>query len=972
MAENKNRTQKNDDLAEQIRAAMNVKPSAPAQPDPMEQTRSFGNEVPVDDRFEQFFKKTVAVIPTLKKEPEDRGEYESVEDSESGHSHSLFGRFLQRNRKPAELPPKEVQEKPQPVQPLPAKPVPTLAEEPDAAQKALERAEREADRLTAEKQERELARRRAEEKAARERARQQAVLQATREREERIAAERAAKEQAEQEARQQAAEQAAREQAEREAQQRAAEQAAREQAEREARQRAAEQAAREQAEQKAREHAAEQLAAQLAAEQAEREEAKRLAAQKQQEELARQRLAEREAHNTTTAQAALAAIEQAENTPEEPTVQPESTSFAQKELEALGAGKEETMSVKLDLGDMPEEEPEPQKKANHRMKKAAMHLFGGAQDEPDEAEDEAEETAPNGAARVQEPETPEDRKAYLEAQKAKSILRTVLSGILALVLIYLGAAARGGSLPLVEMIDPQLAPEPFVAVNMILLLLAAVLGFSVLRCGAAGILGHASGDSMPMLAMLGALVQLAAFLIKPEWYDPLHTTIFAGAAALLLCLAQAGHMVQWGSACENNELIHAGAAHEVAGLYPDQDEVIRLTDGMDETDPLLLLSRPAAELQGFLRRSFSESENEPRLQKLSWLLVICALAAAGISFVMGGEAAGAISSAAGLLCLGAPLASVLGSSLPMDLCGKSAARVGAIVPGWESAEELTESNVLHVTSDDLFPVGCIHLHGIKTFEKERIDMAILYAASILQFSSNGLKEVFMEILQNDTRMLFKTEGITKMAGKGMIGWIDNQRIIVGNRAMMAEHHIEIPSMDYENRYTKGQRSPVYLAVAGRLYGMFLLSYATDPAVLSTIEMLRAEGYSLLVSSDDFCISVEAIENAYGLNHGEVRLLNNTQKERLAPALAPVEACDGCLVHLGGFASLAGGIRAALSARSAGRAASMLSMISVLVSCVIGLVLAATGGLAGLVLPAVVLYQAAWCGLTLLAPAMKKY
>ncbi len=927
MAENKNQAKTGEESVDEILAELGQKPSAPAEPHPIEQTRSFGNEVPVDDNFEQFFKKSVAVIPN-QQEPEDDGEYESVDDREEKRSHSLFGLFLQRGRK------QQSQQEPEPEN---ADTVPVQMEAHEkkqaeakaaAVQEAVKKAEREADALAAQRQAQELARRQAEEKAARELARKQALEQAAREREERMAAEQAAKEKAEQEA---------------------------------------------------KERAAEELAAQLAAEQAEREKRAAKARRQQQEEQARQRLEQREAHSSSTAQAALAAIEQAESKPEEPTLQPEGVSFVQKEQQALGAGEQETMSVKLDLGGLPQkqavqEETDEAPAPKHSKIKEALHLFGRARDEEEPQEEEEDELLPSqskNAAR-QEIEDPEELKTVLEAEKARCMLRTVLSGIAALLLVYLGAAARGGTLPLLDMIDPQLAPEPFLAANMILLLGAAVLGFGMLRRGAAGILGRASGDTLPMLAMLGALVQLAVFLAKPEWYDPLHATVFAGPAVLLLCLNQAGRLVQAGAACENFELVNAGVEHEAANVCRDQDEVLRLTKGMDETDPVLLLSRPAAKAKGFLRRSFSDNENEPRLQHLSWLLTVCALAAAGVCLVMGGDAAGAVSSSAGLLCLGAPLASALGSSLPMDLCGKGAARVGAVIPGWESAEELTESNVLHVTSDDLFPSGCIHLHGIKTFEKERIDLAILYAASILQFSSNGLKEVFMAILQNDARMLFKTEGITKTAGKGILGWIDNQRVIVGNRAMMAEHGIEIPSMDYENRYTKGQRSPVYLAVAGRLYGMFLLSYATDPTVLSTIEMLRAEGYSLLVSSDDFCITAENIENAYGLNPGEVRLLNNKQKERLAPALAYAEACDACMIHLGSFASAAGGIRAAISARAAASAAALMCTVSVAVSCVFGLVLAATGGLAGLVLPAVVLYQAAWCGLTLAAPAMKKY
>ena len=991
MAENKNQNPAGDtvkNILAELKQEPKSSPNAgPAKPAPLEQTQSFGNEVPVDDDFEQFFKKTVAVIPGQEKDLEKDETYYSMEGAEAEKTQGFLAKLLHRGKRQAteSLPPQPMaaqlsegnfhrsHRKSDPlVQEMLKEETEhqnaKVAQAFDQVQKreegqdeeaaAREKAAKEAEALAeARQQAAELARRQAEEKAAREQARQRAIEQAAKEREQRLAAEKAAKEQAEKAAREHAAEELAT--------QLAAEKAAQEKAEREA--------------------------AALAAAQAKAaEEARRQQEAKEQEELARKRMEERQAQRASTAQAAQKAIETTEvesldEEPalEEPTREPEIPSYEQQERRDLGEGDGETMSVKLDLPDTAQEEPEEEEPKDGKSKmREALHLFGFGRDEGEEADEQSEEYAqamPEEEDRfdrqtsgMNDPETPEELKALLELQKSKTLLRAVLSGIAAAMLIYLGVAARSGTLPLIEMIDPQLAATPFLAVNLGLLLLTAVLNFALLGHGAAGILGHPCGDTMPMLATVGALLQLALFLVKPEWYDPLHITVFAGPAALLLCLNQAGRCVQAASALENCELIQSGVDHEIAAICNDQDKTLRMADGLDEEDPVLLLSRPAGRLQNFLRRSYSMSENESRLQHLAWLLLLCAVLAGGITMLRGGEAAVAVSTAVGVLCLGAPLASVLSSSLPMDLCGKGAARVGAVVPGWESAEELAESNLLHVTSDDLFPAGCIHLHGIKTFRKERIDLAILYAASMAQYSSKGLQDVFMTILQNDARLLYKTEGVTKIAGKGIVGWIDNQRIILGNREMMAEYGIEIPSMDYENRYTKGQRSPVYLAVAGQLFGMFLLSYAPDRTVFSTISMLRAEGYSLLVSSDDFCMTGESIENAYGLSAGEVRLLNNKQKDRLAPDLAFSESADGCLVHLGSLASVAGGIKAAVSARTAARAASVMVTASVAASCLFGVVLAFTGGMAGLVLPAVVLYQAAWCGLTLAAPAMQKY
>lgn len=1008
------------------KAAAGGSAGQPEQPHPLEQTRSFGNEVEVDDNFEQFFKKTVAVIPGAEQEYDEQGEYESVEDVEKSGSQSLFARFMSRTKKP-------------PMEPEQDAAAPEAQRKEEQEQKILQEQQRKAEERRKERERAEAHRAEIEreamlevERIAQEKAMRAAAARAEAERQarelaERQAAEKAARERAEREAAERAArEKAARDQAEREAAERAArEKAARERAEKEAAERAErerqerleeEKAAREKAEHEAAAEAAERLADRLTEERRSRELAERRQKERQYQQQAQQRMEQQQRKNAATAQAAQMAIEQASQQSGESTLE----NLAKQERRSLGEGDQDTMSIRLELPEetIPDGKTQLEGVGGKKPDKfilPALHLFGrgsaeAAQDreagkntevgdsaaseesvgtewepeqqkEPEAASDTQERENRShginpgfvsGALPRQDPESPGEMQALLEARRLGCVARTAGTAVIAAILLYLGIAARSGTAPIPDIINPQLAVKPFLAINMLLLLAAAAAGLDMLRNGLAGILGKPVSDTLPALAMIGALAQLTVFLIKPSLYDPIHITVFAASAALLLCLNQAGRLVQAVNACESCGLLLLETEHEAASVCSDRDMTIRLARGLEEEDPVLLLSRPAGRLTNFLRRSFSQNENESRLQHLSWLLLLCAAVTAGISVLVGGDAGSAVSTAAGLLCLGSPLASVLASSLPMNLCSKGAARMGAIVPGWESAEELAESNLLHVSSDDLFPAGCIHLHGIKTFEKERIDLAILYAASIMQYSNCGLRDVFMAILQNDTRMLFKTDGVTKTAGKGIAGWIDNQRIIVGNREMMSRHNIEIPSMDYENHYTRGQRSPVYLAVAGRLFGMFLLNYVSDPTVLSTVEKLRAEGYSLLVSSEDFCVTAENIENAYGFRPEEIRLLDNSEKEYLAPNLAYTEQCDGCLLHLGSIASAAGGIRAAVSAREAARAAATIMTASVMVSCAAGLALAVTDGMAGLVLPAVTAYQAAWCGLTLMAPALKKY
>ena len=92
----------------------------------------------------------------------------------------------------------------------------------------------------------------------------------------------------------------------------------------------------------------------------------------------------------------------------------------------------------------------------------------------------------------------------------------------------------------------------------------------------------------------------------------------------------------------------------------------------------------------------------------------------------------------------------------------------------------------------------------------------------------ALRGVFMGMLDNNEKLLAGVENASVEIGYGFTGWIEHRRVLLGSREMMKRHDIEVPSLDYEKKYTKnGQRSPIYLAVAGKLFGMFLVSYRPD-------------------------------------------------------------------------------------------------------------------------------------------------
>ena len=133
---------------------------------------------------------------------------------------------------------------------------------------------------------------------------------------------------------------------------------------------------------------------------------------------------------------------------------------------------------------------------------------------------------------------------------------------------------------------------------------------------------------------------------------------------------------------------------------------------------------------------------------------------------------------------------------------------------------------------------------------EHIDTAIIYAASMLADTDSTLNKLFTGMVASKS-LLEKVTDRQAVPGKGYMGWIRKERVILGNRAMMMDYGIKVPSQEYEQHYTLNQRRIVYMAVAGKLYAMFRIAYQSDPKIAADLELVHRTGMYLVVDCDDF-------------------------------------------------------------------------------------------------------------------------
>ena len=611
-----------------------------------------------------------------------------------------------------------------------------------------------------------------------------------------------------------------------------------------------------------------------------------------------------------------------------------------------------------------------------RHTKAGIRLTGRAEDEsPDGEKAEApfeEETA--APSRRREYEHAEDAPAVRRDLNNQILLLTtaaIVSGAAALVMLYLGVAAVGG-LPMPGALNPQAGATPLLATMLVLLLFCCGLNWHTMLDGLKGLVKGPTADTLPALAALGSAVQLLVFLIQPDWYNPEKLCLLAGPAALVLCFNALGKRLDALTTRENFQLVSAKVDHAVAYRLKDTGILRAVTRGLDQPRPSVLVSRPTLLMKDFLASSSAHRTSDKNQQQLGRLVGGVAVAALLFTLLYRQDAGLAFTAMAAVLCLGAPLAGTLLSALPARLMQRSAAQVGAVIPGWRDIRQLGRINVIQVSTRDLFPKGCVKLCGIKPVNKETIDLAIIYAASMMAQGAPTLRDVFLGMIGDNRKLLDKVDDFETVYGMGYVGWIKGQRVLAGNRRLMEKFDVAVPSLEYEKRHTVNQRRVIYLAVSGKLYSMFQVVYQAESDTAAVLDGLRRSGMSLIVDCDDFNCDEALLEAAYTLPTGTVRVLDATARKALEPAIAWLPESEGNMLHLGSFVSYVGGLEAAAGAAEGERKAAMILSVSVLLSCVLAVIMVLAGGIAALPLPALVLYQAAWAVLALIFPLLQRY
>lgn len=531
--------------------------------------------------------------------------------------------------------------------------------------------------------------------------------------------------------------------------------------------------------------------------------------------------------------------------------------------------------------------------------------------------------------------------AHINGQKNKLAVRLLILIACFAVTAYI-AAANDYSLPVLQsmtMINRSLEPGEFLFINSIFGILAGFAAYQTVTNGISKLLSNkADCDSLSALALITSLAtSMISIAGDTNMIRGGFAYVYIPVAIGSLIFNTIGKLLIINRTQRSFSHIAGDSEHYALFIVEDEERSQNFTRGSLTDFPILAGMQKTEVIADFLKTSYSGDNTDRFCRIVSPITAGAGLAIGLIAGIiartehgnMGAICAGLSAfSACAAVC--SCYAMMLVVNLPMERASKKYAEKRGTILGFDCIEEFADTNSMLVDAAQLFPAGSINLINIKSFPDTSIDEAIVEAASLTSQSGSILKSMFYDIIVGKTEMLNPVESYLYEDSMGLCGWINNKRVLLGNRELMQNHSIEgLPSAAKESEYTDEHRIAVYLSISGQLSAMFIIELTPAYQVAEALKELERRGISVMVRSVDSMLSVSRLSEMFDVSPSMFRLIpfrlhsDFEKTTEYCPKRPATLACSGSFASFAQLILGAGRLRGTISIGIAMQAAAIL-------------------------------------------------
>lgn len=553
----------------------------------------------------------------------------------------------------------------------------------------------------------------------------------------------------------------------------------------------------------------------------------------------------------------------------------------------------------------------------------------------------------------------------------KLFMRSLLSGIIAAVVVVLTIVTR--IFPSAICSAVPFAPAAYAILLFILMAASLVLNRVAMLSGLSPLV-HIKGNSDTAVAVAGAagMVQIIVSFFCLGDLNGFHVNYYTVIPMLAFFANNVGKLYMVLRVKDNFKFVSSKGQKYASKLYNNESVAMQMMSGTAADRPIIAYQHKTEFPSNFLKISYAPDPSEDLASKLAPITTIASIIIAVMYGVVKLSFADALNAFALITAVSVPVATLLSVNAPVRKLCKTLLSYGSMLSGYPSVKQFCDSTAIMIDANELFPAESISLEGIKTFEDYGIDESLLCGIAILKEAQNPIANAFDSVVAETEETLPEVESVLYEDEIGLVGWIKSERILVGSRTLMEKYSVEVPNMEYEEKYTSQGRQVTYLSRAGRLVAMFVTRYTPDAQLKAEMQRAETNGISFLIRTTDYNVTNDLVAKLYDLFYRSIKVLPTGLGNVLREAEDTVEETSrSYLITNGKAASLARAVTGCVKIKHN----ISLSIIIQLIAVIFGLLVASTLSLyAGVQVMGsleVLIYALFWGAAAVFAPAVQK-
>ena len=571
-------------------------------------------------------------------------------------------------------------------------------------------------------------------------------------------------------------------------------------------------------------------------------------------------------------------------------------------------------------------------------------------------------------------------KQYIAEMKTNLLVRIIITLVLCILSLYI-TLANDLNLPIFDTLKTTTSASGYLMVQSAIGLVAILTSVKAVFSGIAKLFTRkADSDSFASIGIVSAFIgSLVTFFMGSSLVEEQLLNIYMPIALIGLLANLSGKMLIIKREEHNFKFISRDKDKFGTFCMQDDYNAEKITKGLVEDYPVTVYKKKSKFASDFIKYTYSYDMADrfskfavPTISVIALIVSIIASIVYNKSFDMV-IPVGIISIFSMLIsfcsCFSIP---VYINSMLYRVSEKYAKRDGALL-GYQAVEDFYDTNSIILNASDIFPKGSVNISALKLFSNAKVDETLIYAISLAKNMNSILAPTLLDMLDGNWDMLCDVENCSYEDGLGICGWIDNKRVLMGNRELMEAHNIEnLPTKSKESELVGSKKDGIYISVSGNLALMLIVDIVPNKKIKQDLHTLENSKISIAVNSCDFLVSVNKIEYLFGINPEKVKVIPYELYQETKEYFKEKTKCSSSIVTNGDIGIITKLLVSTKRIHKMSILGNMLHAVACIVGIIIGISFISMGAFRELTPTMILLYNFICSGIILLICKWQKF